>query len=113
MKAFLAARQLVCMRRPMCASWTISSLNRDVTRNVALNVPHWLLVPHVLERTDLIAVMPRRLAQPWRAIARHPQSAVRLACLRFVDVLASPRHEGNPAIAWLRAKLTQVAQALG
>ncbi len=31
-------------------------------RTIALNVPHWLIVPHVLKRTDLLAVMPRHLA---------------------------------------------------
>lgn len=31
-------------------------------RNIVLNVPHWLLVPHVLRQTDLLAVMPRHLA---------------------------------------------------
>jgi DNA-binding transcriptional LysR family regulator len=31
-------------------------------RKIVLNVPHWLVVPHVLRRTDLIAVMPGQLA---------------------------------------------------
>lgn len=35
---------------------------RGHRRTIALNVPHWLVVPHVLKRTDLLAVMPRHLA---------------------------------------------------
>ncbi|MGY4475457.1 LysR family transcriptional regulator [Bradyrhizobium sp. USDA 3364] len=31
-------------------------------RRITLNVPHWLVVPHVLKKTDLLAVMPRHLA---------------------------------------------------
>jgi DNA-binding transcriptional LysR family regulator len=31
-------------------------------RNVVLNVPHWLVVPHILEQSDLVAVMPGLLA---------------------------------------------------
>lgn len=31
-------------------------------RRVALNVPHWLVVPAVLRLTDMVAVMPERLA---------------------------------------------------
>lgn len=31
-------------------------------RRITLNVPHWLVVPHVLKQTDLLAVMPRHLA---------------------------------------------------
>jgi DNA-binding transcriptional LysR family regulator len=35
---------------------------RGHRRRIALNVPHWLVVPHVLKKTDLLAVMPRQLA---------------------------------------------------
>ncbi len=35
---------------------------RGHRRKIALNVPHWLVVPHVLKKTDLLAVMPRHLA---------------------------------------------------
>lgn len=38
----------------------LGELGRE--RKIALNVPHWLVVPHVLKRTDLIAVMPGQLA---------------------------------------------------
>lgn len=31
-------------------------------RRIALNVPHWLVVPHVLKQADLLAVMPGHLA---------------------------------------------------
>jgi DNA-binding transcriptional LysR family regulator len=31
-------------------------------RKIVLNVPHWLVVPHVLKQTDLLAVMPGHLA---------------------------------------------------
>ena len=31
-------------------------------RTIMLNVPHWLVVPHVLKQTDLLVVMPGRLA---------------------------------------------------
>jgi DNA-binding transcriptional LysR family regulator len=31
-------------------------------RKIVLNVPHWLVVPHVVKRSNLLAVMPRHLA---------------------------------------------------
>jgi len=31
-------------------------------RKIALNVPHWLVVPHVLKQSDLVEVMPGHLA---------------------------------------------------
>ncbi len=114
MKTFLAARQLRVSMSPTDVRFVDDILaNRDVTRNVALNVPHWLIVPHVLERTDLIAVMPRRLAQAL------PSQSLAIRNLPFAShafdwsMYWHRRHDGNPAIAWLRAKLTQVAQALG
>ena len=38
----------------------LGDLGRE--RKIVLNVPHWLVVPHVLKKTDLIAVMPGQLA---------------------------------------------------
>lgn len=35
---------------------------RGQTRRIVLTVPHWLVVPHVLKRTDLFVVMPGQLA---------------------------------------------------
>ncbi|MGE0338448.1 MAG: LysR family transcriptional regulator [Xanthobacteraceae bacterium] len=31
-------------------------------RNTVLNVPHWLLAPYILKKTDLLAIMPGHLA---------------------------------------------------
>ena len=92
MKTFLAARQLRVSMSPTDVRFVDDILaKRGVTRNVALNVPHWLIVPHVLERTDLIAVMPRRLAQalPSKSLAIRDLPFAS-AYLRLVDVLASP-----------------------
>ena len=36
---------------------------RGLARRIALNVPHWLLVPAIVACTDLVAVMPERLAR--------------------------------------------------
>ena len=114
MKTFLAARQLRVSMSPTDVRFVDNILaKRDVTRNVALNVPHWLIVPHVLERTDLIAVMPRRLAQ---ALSNQSLAIRNLPFASHAfdwSMYWHRRHDGNPAIAWLRAKLTQVAQALG
>jgi DNA-binding transcriptional LysR family regulator len=114
MKSFLAARQLRVSMSPTDVRFVDDILaRRGVTRNVALNVPHWLVVPHVLERTDLIAVMPRRLAQ----VLASPSLAIHdlpFASHAFEwSMYWHRRHDGNPAVAWLRAKLALVARALG
>jgi DNA-binding transcriptional LysR family regulator len=114
MKAFLAARHLRISMSPTDLRFVDDILaRRGVTRDVALNVPHWLLVPHVLERTDLIAVMPHRLA--------HALASKSLAIRELPFASQSfdwsmywhRRHDSNPAIAWLRTRFAQVAQALG
>ncbi len=83
-----------------------------LSRRVSLNVPHWLLVPHVLRRTDLISVMPARFA-----------GAIDGDDLVTVEVPFSSapfewrlyrhrRHDGNPAVNWLCERLRQVAVEL-
>jgi DNA-binding transcriptional LysR family regulator len=114
MNTFLAARQLRVSMSPTDLRFVDDILaKRGVTRNVALNVPHWLVVPHVLQRTDLIAVMPRRLAH---ALA---SKSLAIRDLPFASrafdwsMYWHRRHDGSPAIAWLRGRLAHVAQALG
>src|SRR5262245_4096735 len=114
MRTFVAARHLRISMSPTDLRFVDDILaKRGVSRNVALNVPHWLIVPHVLERTDLIAVMPHRLAQ---ALA---SKSLAIRELPFASqsfdwsMYWHRRHDGNPAIAWLRARFTQAAQALG
>ena len=81
-------------------------------RDIALNVPHWLLVPHVLKQTDLLAVMPGHLA-----------AALMDSGLRMVDVPfeSAPfdwmmywhrRHDQSRANCWLRDQIEQVCAEL-
>jgi DNA-binding transcriptional LysR family regulator len=81
------------------------------TRNVAVNVPHWLLVPHILRSTDLISVMPERFA----ASISHDLlcKALPFASAPFEwRLYRHRRHEGSRAVDWLCQRLRQVAAAL-
>ncbi len=63
LSSFLAQRHLKVSMSPTDARFVDDALTaRHVERVVAVNTPHWLVVPHVLEQTDLISVMPGRLA---------------------------------------------------
>ena len=63
LEAFLSARHLKVSMSPTDHRFVDDVLSRQKrARCIAPNVPHWLLVPHVLERSNLLAVMPRRLA---------------------------------------------------
>ncbi|MCO5089534.1 LysR family transcriptional regulator [Bosea sp. (in: a-proteobacteria)] len=106
---FLAARQLKVSMSPTDRRFVDDVLSRlGLTRRVALNVPHWLLVPHVLERSDLLSVMPRRLAL---ALGR---SAMTIQELPFESdpfewsMYWHRRHEGNQALVWLRQTLMDI-----
>ena len=60
-------------------------------RRITLNVPHWLVVPHVLKQTDLLIVMPGRLAAALNddgLLAR--DLPFEFGSVRLDDVLASP-----------------------
>jgi len=77
-------------------------------RRVATNVPHWLVVPEVLRATDLVAVMPERLADVLARVADGfarrdlplPETAFEWA------LYWHRRHEGSAQHAWLRGLVT-------
>jgi DNA-binding transcriptional LysR family regulator len=81
-------------------------------RRVAANVPHWLVVPEILRVTDLVAVMPERLAD---VLARAPDGFARhdlpLPETSFEwSLYWHRRHEGSAQHKWLRG---MVAEAVG
>lgn len=109
---FLASRHLKVSMSPtdtrfvddVLASW-------NTPRNVALNVPHWLLVPRVLEQTDYMAVMPETFA-----------AAIADATLvvRDLPLAAKPfdwclywhrRQDNDPGSLWLRNCIVEACRA--
>jgi DNA-binding transcriptional LysR family regulator len=85
---------------------------RQLRRDVTVNVPHWLVVPSILARTNLLSVMPGRLA---KAIGGK-ELAVRelpFASSRFDWAMYwHSRHEGNPALQWLRTQFVETCRAI-
>ncbi len=74
-------------------------------RSTALNVPHWLVVPHVLQKTNYLAVMPARLAD---ALGDNSLAVRNLpfATAEFEwKIYWHRRHDDNPAIDWLRGQI--------
>ena len=109
---FLEARHLKVSMSPTDLRFVDDVLAKQgVARRVALNVPHWLLVPHVLEQSELLSVMPHRLA-----CALGKRSLV----IRELPFASDPfewslywhrRHEGNQSLRWLRKTLAEVVAA--
>ena len=83
-----------------------------LARDVAINVPTWLVVMHVLARTDYITVMPERLSAAL---------AGKTVVARDLPFASPPfhwalywhrRYEKNPANRWLRDQIANVAHTL-
>jgi len=80
-------------------------------RRITLNVPHWLVVPHVLKQTDLLIVMPGRLAAALNddgLLARDlPFESAPFDWMMYWH----RRHDQSNANRWLRDELRQVCAA--
>lgn len=82
-------------------------------REVVVSVPQFMLLPAVIRDTDLIATMPRRLAQ-------HTITGYALQMLKPPVALAGydvhqvwhPRTDADPVQQWLRGLVDEVARAL-
>lgn len=83
---------------------------RGLVRRVVLSVPHFGAAPRVIETTDLVALLPWRLA---RSFARTAQIALHespLALPPWVIGVAQPRETAaDPCLAWLVALLRDIA----
>lgn len=81
-------------------------------RKIALNVTHWLLVPKILEETDLLAVMSERAAQrisePGTIIRPLPFATPNFSWQLYWH----RRYEHSRAHQWLRTQFHEVAQSL-
>lgn len=79
-------------------------------RRVALNVPHWLVVPDILRATELVAVMSERLARTFEAGGGLVLQDLPFASEKFQWASYwHRRHEGSRALAWIRGALRQAA----
>ncbi|OKO84213.1 LysR family transcriptional regulator [Bradyrhizobium sp. NAS96.2] len=85
---------------------------RGHRRRITLNVPHWLVVPHVLKSTDLLAVMPRHLA------AVLMDDGLRMEDLPFESapfdwmLYWHRRYDQSNANGWLRDRLRAACSGL-
>ncbi|MGD9829969.1 MAG: LysR substrate-binding domain-containing protein, partial [Hyphomicrobiaceae bacterium] len=108
-----AARHLKVSMSPTDIRFVDDVLSKSkARRDVALNVPHWLLVPHVLASTDCVSVVPGTFA-----------SAIRGASLtmRELPFASKPfewclywhrRHQDDAANRWLRDRISEAAAAI-
>jgi DNA-binding transcriptional LysR family regulator len=78
------------------------------SRRVRLSVPHFLLVPEILRRSDMIAALPERLARGYGDRFRVFDLPFDLAPVSIVKVWHERTHR-DPALVWLRQSLVDLS----
>lgn len=91
-----------------------SLAKRGLTRNIVVTVSNWFEVASIVERTDLVAVMPRQWASIDRRLASLAQHPLPLDDVRFtVDQCWHPRNETDPGHRWLRGLVATMFREAG
>ncbi len=80
------------------------------TRRIAVAVPHFLVAPHVIAATDLIATLATRVARTFEATLRLALLAPPVELTGFTIALAwHERTQRDPAHRWLREQIHAAA----
>ena len=82
------------------------------TRHVRLSVPHFLLVAEILTRSDMIAVLPERLARGYGERFRVFDLPFELAPFSVVAIWHERTHR-DAALAWLRQSVADLMGEAG
>ena len=78
-------------------------------RRIRLSVPHFLLVPEILVRSDMIAVLPERLARGYRDRFRIIELPFEMPPFTIAEVWHERTHRA-PALVWLRQVLAELTR---
>lgn len=116
MDAYLRLGHLVySMGRGQPASIVDQHLERSgVPRRIEFTVESFLLAPFLLEGTDLVTVVPERAVPHLRRTAAIRLLEPPVALPAITEMLWwHPRHTANPAHAWIRARIAEIAAEFG
>ena len=103
-RAALAQLQYALVRSHPATARALQELGlRD---RVRLELPHFMVLPHILAETDLAAIMPSRLADAFRELGDYAIWRPRVGLPSFdVSVHWFWRFENEPANRWLRERI--------
>ena len=80
-----------------------------VARRIALRVPHFTVVPMVLERTDLILTLPARVARVYHRRGKLKTLSLPIAIAPAeVAVHWHERFDADPGNRWLREQIVEL-----
>jgi DNA-binding transcriptional LysR family regulator len=72
-----------------------------LVRRIAVRVAHFLVVPHIIEATDLVATVPGRVASSFGRSLRSLRSPVEIPGFEL-SMAWHEDHDGDPAQRWVR-----------
>jgi DNA-binding transcriptional LysR family regulator len=82
-------------------------------RRVAVEIPHFLVAPHVVRETDLVLTLAARVATSLAPLLGLRQLAPPLELMRFTMTMVwHERQQVDPAHVWLRELIATVAKDL-
>jgi DNA-binding transcriptional LysR family regulator len=85
----------------------------DLSRKVALIVPHFLSAPLIIAQTDMVLTLPYRVAEKFAQIAPIKLLPTPIDLPNYpLSMIWHPLYERNPADQWLRAQIAEVGQQI-
>lgn len=114
LETYLALRHVVLAHRgnsrPMI---DLALAKRDLARHIAVTVPHFLSMPVLVQHSDLLATLPRRMALLYADHFRLRAHAVPLRIPQFpIYLLWHANAEADSGHRWLREQLALSCQRL-
>jgi DNA-binding transcriptional LysR family regulator len=114
LKRFLSCLHVKVSQSPVDTRFIDDALSRrGLKRKIALNVEHWLAAPYIVQRTDLVTAMWRRMA-----LAGDGDGKLTMCDLPFgpeeftFDLYWHRRYEAHPAHRWMRNLVGEVCRSL-
>lgn len=86
---------------------------QELERNIVVSMPHVLAIPDIVSRTDLVKLVPRKVALVWAKqyplrLVKPPVHIPDFA----ISMLWHERTEADPAQQWIRRTLARLAESL-
>lgn len=111
-EAFVAARHAF-VSSSFFGHKQVEDLLRQLGVKVALQIPHFTILPHLISISDLMVVLPSRVAVLFESYGGLQTMAVPIDLPRIeVRLHWHPRHEGQAAQQWFLSVLTEALGSL-
>ena len=110
LKAFLSARHVLISSMGSGHQQLERALaEHGVQQNVALRVPHFVVVPLIVAGTDLVVSLPAHVADVWKGLVKTKVHPLPISIPSFdVSLYWHPRVENDSANRWLRDAMLQL-----